>query len=270
MFSGLRRNHSLFRIVVATATGCMSLVVLLTTSAHHRAKTIRGGGVGGVRAYIGVTTQIPAEGQETQKLSGNLTQKHIIDTPTCLNTTRQHSVFPSNNYSPGGEVYSPGGVICGNPQRLQSAHIVVFTSATFAKESSDKWRNVEANWAQLHPSVVPVVFLVPHHTKDRQAACRACAQGWVVLWSPAWNQNGYPVLKDMYQVLERLLGQTMERPSRQWMGFANSDILFDASLHSALTFLDCALPQSNTSSRLLVTGRRRDIKVCTPRIIAVL
>ena len=132
------------------------------------------------------------------------------------------------------------------PERI----ISLFTTLRDVKVRETLHNHTLMNWASLAPSLLPVLFVAPNHSK--YWIRRARELGWMVE-NVTRTREGVPVIKDMFNIT------ATKYPSR-FIGFANADNLFGNSLVDTLAGLSLNHPDLVHNRISLIVGRRRGIK----------
>ncbi len=127
--------------------------------------------------------------------------------------------------------------------------LTLFTTLRDVNTRRQIHNNTVANWSGLLPFVQPVLFILP---RDNPIWIRAALdQGWKVERSVR-TRSGIPVLKDMFKVVA-------SKHRSPFLGFANADDLFGASLILTLLQLSCSHYDVIHDRVSLIVGRRRNI-----------
>ena len=134
----------------------------------------------------------------------------------------------------------------------------LLTLATTMYERKDKlyiFNNTIHVWPKV-PGLKPVLFLTPLETNDPgmvKLIVTACNKGWDVLVAPHCNNDTYPVLRSMWQVIVR-------NYESYFYGYTNGDILFDETLSLTLSHIITHEPHV-LSRKHLISGQRHNIYV---------
>ncbi|KAK2150674.1 hypothetical protein LSH36_396g06009 [Paralvinella palmiformis] len=104
------------------------------------------------------------------------------------------------------------------------------------------------NWLALPPGLDPVLF-VPFTEHNSSWISSAIANNWRVRFLYGLRKN-LPILSAMFK-------EVLALSTTPFVGYANADLLFDASLISTLRLLSQRLNVSN--EKILIVGRRRNV-----------
>ena len=180
-----------------------------------------------------VTRNIDEEGSENatsnlqrEQQPGNNTKK-CPTTEKCQSLQEIGTTAPRNHHSPLGmwgcvydkvrvDVFSKVRLtkvsLCRGSVTDNNKHhdgITLFTTMQDSPYKMGTWNNTLHMWARLRPFVKPVLFTdtrgrFQSGSRGGQLASEACRLGWDVYAIPLCNQDGYPVLKAMFQVAQNV------------------------------------------------------------------
>ena len=139
----------------------------------------------------------------------------------------------------------------GSVTQQPSPVLLLFTTFKITSERFAINNRTLYNWARLQPSVQPVLFT--ETATDSDLTSRATSLGWAVHVAPQLR-SGYPVVSAMFKYCEKIA-----QKSTQFIGYANSDILFSGDLTVTLKFVADVQSDLSTSERetaTFVIGKR--------------
>jgi hypothetical protein len=154
----------------------------------------------------------------------------------------------------------PADYLClhGSSPLDVSTRLVLATTIFFSNATAYLTHNTLRNWARLRPFIQPVLYVTPTASQAQGPATvkLACSLGWDVFIAPESNSNNFPVLRAMMQDVKQKYAAPM-------LGYANGDILFDASMPQTVEFFLQHHRSFVTKDYQLIVGIRIDTPVST-------
>lgn len=133
--------------------------------------------------------------------------------------------------------------------------LTLFTTMYDRKDKMFIFNNTVNLWPQLK-DVKPVLFLTPDNTSSPamvRLVTLACNSGWDVLVAPHCNNDSYPVLRSMWQIV-------LSNYDSFFFGYTNGDMIFDDTLTLTLEHLKTHDSHIFKHKHLL-SGQRHNIYV---------
>jgi hypothetical protein len=146
------------------------------------------------------------------------------------------------------------------PICVHEKQTALLTLATTMYERRDKmfiFNNTITMWPKVR-GLKPVLFLTPLDKNDPSMVrliVTACNTGWDVLVAPHCNNDTYPVLRSMWQIILR-------NYESYFYGYTNGDMLFDETLPLTLSHIITHEPDI-LSQKHFICGQRHNTFVST-------